>query len=157
MTEFNVDELKKEYGKYKEKYGMPEFAKVNGYFEIEKIDRKSDCFLRVIRKVIMEKVVSSLTFLETLVNPVNAPNIYLNYIKSITEKENKMINNVYGVLGELSIDSLNLEIDYDEKKEAELIKKAVNDWEKVKEDFSKILGGMKHPKNSIARERSYFG
>lgn len=155
--EMSVEDLKKEYDKYKEKHKLPDFEKVNGFFEIDKIDRKSDCFLRSVRKVMMEKIVSSLTFLEILINPVNAPNVYLPYIKSMTEEDREKIVKVYDVLGDLSIDSLNLEVDYDEKGEAELIVKAVNDWEKIGKDFGAILKNMKDPKTSTTKEKSYFG
>lgn len=157
MGDLSLNDLKSLYGGLAGKYDLPSFEDLNNAFEIDRIDRESDCMLRVIRKVIMEKIVSSLTFLETLMNPVNAPNIYLHYIKSMDSDDRKIINEIYAVLGKLSIDSLNLEINYREDKEAELIRDSVSDWEKIKNDFEKILRNMKNPKTTEARERNYFG
>ena len=156
MGDLKLDELKKEYGKLAEMHDLPDFKSLNEDFEIDKIDKDSDCLLRNVRKVIMEKIVSSLTFLEMLINPVNAPRIYFPYIQSMSADDKKMIDKLYGNLGELSIDSLALEIDYSERGEGEMIKKVFNSWKDIKPKFSKILADIRNPAIAEKQDRGYF-
>ncbi len=152
-------EFKKKYGVFAKKHKMPSFKELNEDFEIDKIDKESDCFLRVIRKVMMEKIVNSLNFLELLVNPVNAPGIYHPYIKSMGLEDRKLIEEIHKVLGELSLWSLNLEIEYNEKKEAELISEAFKRWGEVRPKFRVIMQNMRKPNGlgEVRRDRGYFG
>jgi len=150
--------LKKKYILFQKKYKLPDFKKLNEDFEIDKIERDSDCFLRVIRKAMMEKIVNSIGFLEMLLNPVNAPRIYFPYFKSITLEDKNEIELIYGKLGDLSLDSLSLEVGYSEKEEAKLIKKTFEVWNSVKSSFNKIVEHIKKPSNTVLRkEKSYFG
>lgn len=153
-----LKDLKKEYGVLAKKYKLPSFQEVNENFEIDKIDKETDCLLRLVRKVMMEKIVNSLSFLELLLNPMNAPRIYLDYIKSSISEDKKEIDKIYTSLGALSLASLDLEIDYTEKKEAEMIRRIYDSWIALKPEFRKILKNMKHPNNIIVKkEKSYFG
>lgn len=150
--------LKNDYNISTKKYNLPSFQELNENFEIDKIDKQTDCLIRLIRKVMMEKIVNSLGFLEFLMNPMNAPRIYLGYARTMAQEDKKEVEKIYTVLGELSIASLNLEIDYSEKEEAELIKKIYETWNSIKPGFRKILKNMKLPTNNIIKkEKSYFG
>ena len=64
---FDLKDFRKMYEGFEKKYDLPKFTELNGDFEIDKIDKESQYFLRVIRKVMMEKVVNSLNFLEMLI------------------------------------------------------------------------------------------
>tara|TARA_Y100000034_G_scaffold67371_1_gene81263 strand:- start:1230 stop:1697 length:468 start_codon:yes stop_codon:yes gene_type:complete len=153
-----LDELKMEYGEFEKKYKLPGFKELNEYFEIDKIDKENDSMLRVVRKVMMEKVVNALQFLDSLINPVNAPRIYHNYVKVMSVEDKKVIDEIYDVLGEVSLKSLGLEMDYDEKAEAELIKETFKKWEKIKGPMKKIIGKMVRPEgDGVKKDRSYFG
>lgn len=150
--------MKKEYGKLIKKYGLPKFSKLNENFEIEKIDKESEILLRNVRKVMMEKIVNSLGFLEMFLNPVNVPRMYLAYMKSMGVEEGKCVEIIYGKFADLNVLALEGEIIYDEKKEAEIVKKIFEVWVSVKPEFMKLFEGMKKPNNSVdKRERSYFG
>ncbi len=154
----DLDILKKQYAALTKKYDLPEFKALNDHFEIEKIDKDTDTLLKFIRKIMMEKIVNSLTFLELLMNPVNAPRMYLPYIRSISQEDKTIIDRLYSSLSDLSILSLDLEIDSSEKKEAELIFKIYSLWMSVKPDFRKILHSLKQPLSTPAKkEKSYFG
>lgn len=154
----DVEQLKKEYAKLGKSYKLPSFKELNEEFEIDKIERESDCLLRIIRKVMMEKIVNSLGFLELILNPVNAPRIYLNFIKSVDSIDKENIEKIYSAFSELSIGSIELEIDYSEKREAEMVKKIFESWNSVKPDFKAIITSMKRPGAVINRkEKSYFG
>lgn len=150
--------LKKEYEVLAKQYKLPSFKEINEDFEIDKIDRPSECLLRLIRKVIMEKVVNSLSFLDMILSPMNAPRVYLAYFKSLNAEDKKNIDKIYDALSELSIFSLDLEIDYSEKNEAEMIIKIFKVWNSIKPNFRSILASMKkHPAASNKKEKSYFG
>ena|SRR3989338_6628828 len=154
----DLQNIKDEYSKLAKKYNLTSFQLLNEDFEIDKIDKQTDCLLRLIRKVMMEKIVNSLGFLEFLLNPINAPRIYLGYARTMSQEDKKEVEKIYSVLGELSISSLTLEIDYSEKGEAELIKKIYNLWNSVKPGFRKILKNMNMPLNNVVKkEKSYFG
>ena len=59
----NIAELKKRYENLTKKYKIPGFVELNKDFEIEKLDKEIDFLLRAIRKLIMEKIVNSMSFL----------------------------------------------------------------------------------------------
>ena len=153
-----LKDLKNNYEKLSGKYKMPSFKEINESFEIDKIDKESDALLRVIRKVIMEKIVNSLGFLEMLLNPMNVPRMYLPFIKSMNSEDKKIMEKIYTDFSELSLSSLQCEVDYSEKEEAELIKNIFKKWRELKPEFRKIFGKIKNPGNGdFRRERTYFG
>ena len=151
-------ELKKNYEVLAKKFKLPPFAEVDDNFEIHKIDRESDALLRAVRKQMMEKIVNSVGFVEMLLSGANAPRMYFGYLKTISQADRNALEKIYKNFSELIISSLELEIEYGEKEEAELIKKIVEVWGGVKEDFKKILCNIRKPNESVVRkERSYFG
>ncbi len=153
-----LKDLKHNYNALAKKYALPSFKELNEDFEIEKIDKNTDALLKIIRKIMMEKIINSLSFAEFLLNPMNAPRIYAGYVRSISPDDRKHIEKIYSTLGALSILSLDLEIDYSEKKEAEMIKKIYNTWTSLKPDFRKIFEDMKRPNGVVVKkERAYFG
>ncbi len=150
--------IKSAYAVFEKKYGLPEFKAVNEQFELEKIEQESECFLRVVRKVMMDKVVNSLGFFDMLLNPVNAPRIYLSFIKSMNMEEKASIDKLYNEFGELSLACLALELEYREESEAEMIRRVFTSWNAVKPEFAALLTKIHKPLvTSSKRERSYFG
>lgn len=150
-------DFKKEYELKAAKFSLPKFKELEEDFEIRRIESE-DLILRSVRKIMMDKIVNTLGFLEMLLNPMNAPRMYHAFLNSLTVSDTKRIEEMYGRLGELSILSLEREIDYDEKSEAEMIKKIIKVWNGVKGDFREILGKMKKPSQvNDKKERSYFG
>ncbi|MFH1425373.1 MAG: hypothetical protein ABIG28_01420 [archaeon] len=152
-----VDELKREYEKYEKKYDLPLFGELNGIFEIEKIEKESEILLKLVRKIMVEKIVNSLGFVEMLLNPMNAPMMYHAYLRSMDEQDKKIIGEIYEKFSVISVDSLEREIEYDEGKEAELIKKIFKTWSGVKEGFNRVLKNVKNPVVGERKERGYFG
>ena len=151
-------DFKKEYSILQKKYKLPSFSDLNENFEIDKFDKDGDCILRVVRKMMMEKIVNSLAIFELFLNPVSAPRIYMPYIKGMTVEDKNMIEKMYDNFAALSLNSLDLEIDYSEKREAEVIKQVYSSWIASKPDFRKIIDGIKKPVlNSVRKEKSYYG
>jgi len=152
-----VEELKKKYSAFGKKYKLPSFKELNDDFEIEKIERDSDTFLKVVRKQMMEKIMNLLGFIEMILNPVNAPRIYYAYLKSVGTEERNYLDRIYSKLGDISIAALELEVDYDEGKEAKMIARIFSDWREIKPDMRKVVKNMMKPNNTVQREKSYFG
>lgn len=150
--------LKKEYSVFQKKYALPEFSKLNQHFEIEKLDKESEILMRAIRKTMMDKIVSSLGFFDMLLNPVNIPRLYLPFIKVMNGEDKKLVDGLYDSFAELSLACMELELDYNEQKEAEMIKKIYDTWEKSRRDFMKLAERVHKPGNdSVKKEKSYFG
>ena len=153
-----LKELKEHYSKLEAKHKLPSFKELNDSFEIDKIDKESDTLLRVIRKVMMEKIVNSLGFLEMLLNPMQIPRMYMFFVKVMNMDDKNIIEKIYNEFSELSMNSLECEINYNEKDEAELIKKIFKKWISQKQNFQKIFSKIKNPGNGdLKKERSYFG
>lgn len=153
-----IKELKEQYKSLEKKYGLPSFKELDECFEISKIENSADTVLKSVRKEMMDKVVSSLGFVEMLLNPMNAPRMYHAFIKSMTVEEKDSLEKIYISFGELNLLSLAREIDYDEKGEAELLKKIFGVWTEMKPEFRRIISGLLKPNSKLEKkDRSYFG
>ena len=154
-----VEEIKKEYGKFEKKFKLPSFSVLNDNFEVGKIENDGGSLLRAVRKTMVEKVVNSMSFLDMLLNPLQAPRMYHVFIRAMSIEDKKTIDKIYGMLAEISVASLEREIDYDEKAEAELIIKINQAWEKAKPDFRNLIKNIQKPNNNFVKKDrgSYFG
>lgn len=154
----NLIELKKKYAILEKKYSLPSFTKLNEEYGIESIRKYEETLLKSIRKLMIDRLVSYIGFLEVLLNPMNAPRLYLAYIKSMTNEDKKEVEKLYGKLSDIILESMSVEIDYSEKEEAEMIKKITKVWDELKPDFRKLISKVQKPADSQAtKERTYFG
>jgi len=124
--EFNLNKLKQEYVKFKEKYNLPEFSEMNRVFDIEEIEVETDFLLRKIRRIVSDRISGYLRFIEVILNPSNAPIFIFKLIKKINEEDKKQLSDVYGILGGCELEVVKLDLNYNEVKEAEFIKKMYN-------------------------------
>jgi hypothetical protein len=115
--------LKKEYKQFSEKYNLPEFSDLNKIFDIEEVDSEGEFLLRKIRRVISEKVANYLRFVELMLNPSNAPMFFFKLVNKLDEEDKMVLSQIYEKLGSLEIEIIGLDLDYNEKKEAEFISK----------------------------------
>lgn len=152
-----LEELKKNYSILEKKYKLPSFKELNEDFGIEILRKGEELLLRSIRKVMLEKIVNSLGFVEMLLNPINAPRMYFVYLKSVSSEDKKDIEKIYSVLSDVVLASSKLEIEYSEKGEAEMIIRIVKDWNSVKPLFIRVIEHMQKPVSQATREKSYFG
>lgn len=153
-----LKELKREYEKSRKKFKLPSFEELNQAFEIEKLDQDTELLLRIVRKHMMDKIVNSLSFVEMLLNPVSAPRMYQGYVKLMTAQDRKNLEEIYRAFAELVVGSLEREIVYDEKGEAQMILRIFRTWRSIGEDFVKIFENIRRPRgNFVKKERSYFG
>ena len=152
--------LKKEYEKFRKKYGLPKFKDMNQDFEIEKLQgRESEFLLREIRRCMIEKNVSYFKVIEMFMNPSNAPLIFLALIKNMNHIERKLLEELYYKLGKNEILSLKLDNQSDEKEEAKFIKRFFKEWQGIKNKFGEILTCIEKSweKKAEKKEKGYLG
>jgi len=139
MTEKTLIDIKKEYEKIKQKYGLPSFEEMNNEFEIERLqERDSDLFIRRLRRNMVEKVVHMLKFLEIMINPSSAPIFIHDIIGSINDETKKVIEKLYEEGCKIEMRSFALELISTEKDEIEFIKYVLKKWTDMKKDVEKL-------------------
>jgi len=157
-NEFNLNKLKQEYIKFKEKYNLPDFSEMNKVFDIEEIDIETDFLLRRVRRIVSEKISGLLRFIEFILNPSNSPIFIFKLIKKINEEDKKQLSEIYETLGGFELEIVRLDLDYNESKEAEFIKKAHN---LLNDELSKKLLNIIEKMSNNGEEKkersSYFG
>jgi hypothetical protein len=163
MTEekiYGLEELKKEYNLFKDKYNLPDFSELNKIFDIEEIDPDTEFLLRKVRRVVSERVAGYLRFIEVVLNPSNAPMFFFKLIKKLEESDKKELTEIYEILGKFELKIIKLDLEYDENKEAEFI----NDvYRTFNENVSKnLLDVVEKMGNGVGKEKkvdsgSYFG
>jgi hypothetical protein len=160
MTEeCNLDEVKKEYSKFKDKYNLPSFDEVNEVFEIEDIDTETDFFLRRIRRLILDKVVGYMRFIEIMLNPSNATIFFFKLTSKLEKSDKEALTEMYERIGKFEIDAIKIDLDYSEEKEAELIKDMFNIFKtEIKEKLLPVIYKLENGKEEKKKDDSgYFG
>ena len=154
-----MNEIKNKYKELQKKYSLPSFEQLNEEFDIGKSDFNNETILRDIRKAIVTKAFSILSFTELLLNPSNGSMFYMFLVKGINSKEKEILNNLFEKLGDIEIDSFKLDINYNEKKEAEFINEKFKKWQEIKPEIDKVIESLSKGWNTrgIKKEKSYFG
>jgi hypothetical protein len=135
-----LERFKEKYEILRSKYSLPNFEDINHDFEIEKIaDKETDLLIRNIRREILEKITNYMRFLEALMNSSNAPILFMALANQVTEKERKIMNEIYTKFGEYFIKSVLLDNDSNDEKEIELILEIVKDWNMIKVQFNGLI------------------
>ena len=160
MAEFNLNELKQRYKQLQEKYNLPGFEEMNKEFYAEKIaESETDFLFRELRKFIADKYYNYMRFIETIINPSNAPIFIFSLIKSITPEQKKKFGQIYDKLSETYLEVIKLDVDSSEEKDAEFIRRSYNSWLIIKKELSEAIGQLKNS-DSKSEENSnnkYFG
>ena len=158
--ESELEKLKKDYAVLEKKYKLPSFKELNEDFDIEKsAEHETDFILREIRKLVMDKVVAYLRFVEMLLNPANSPMFFLALIKGLTSQDKRILERIYEKLGDLEIDVIELDAVYNEEDEAEFIKKISKEWKEISKEMVKMVEVLRrnwHQKSSKG-ESGYCG
>jgi len=155
-----LKDLKKQYEKLRKKYSLPSFQELNRDFEIEKLqERETEILSREIRRAIVEKNTLYLKFVEMFMNPSQAPMFFLALVKNLNGEEKKLLNELYLELGKFEIRSIALDNEYDEKKDAEFIKKFYKEWQEIKRKFGKVMKSIEEAweRKSEKGEKGYLG
>ncbi|MEK6842269.1 MAG: hypothetical protein AABX84_00480 [Nanoarchaeota archaeon] len=158
--ESKLAKLKKDYKKLQEKYKIPSFEELNEDFGIEKASgEETDILIREIRKQISEKVFNYLRFVETLINPVNAPMSIFTITKVLGIEEKNKLTEIYKKLVKSEVQMVSIDVDFSEKKEAEFIKETHKIWQEIKKDFLEVMQAVEKnwENKSEGKNRKYFG
>jgi hypothetical protein len=140
MERSYLDDVKKKYEPLCKKYKIPSFDELNKEFEIEKVqEHETDYLLREVRKTISEKMSAFLRFFETILNPVMAPVFVIAALKNLENGEKQKIKEIYEAMVSVEIGTIELDVEYSEKKEAEFIIKAVKKWKAIKPEILEIM------------------
>ena len=160
----SLDKFKKEFLNIQKIHGFPEFKLLNEDFGIEKIaEVETDYLLREIRKFMADKIYNYMRFVETLLNPVNAPMFYFSILKSLGAEDKKLLNEIYKKLIKIEIELIEADVAYNEVKEIELIKLMFFVWQEIKEDTLRIIKTIKDNDNvkfdtsKSNSDKGYFG
>ncbi|MFC1666198.1 hypothetical protein ACFLZF_00605 [Nanoarchaeota archaeon] len=160
MYESNIDELKKDYQIIQDKYNLPCFEELNKDFCIEKLSEiETDYLIREIRKLIADKFVSYLKFVETLLHPVNVPIFILSIVRLIDNKDKAKLSKIYEKLAKSEIEIVELDLVFCETKEAEFINNSYSLWQEIREDLLVFIRKIKNDWNVKPQinEKNYFG
>jgi hypothetical protein len=160
MSEWNLEMLKRKYEKLREKYSLPSFQVLNEDFEIERLqERETETLTKEIRRAMIDKNLAYLKFAEMFMNPSTAPMFFLALVKSIDNKDKKLLEELYLELGKFEIKSIALDNNYDEKKDAEFIKSFHKEWQEIKKKFDKIMKAVEQAweKEAEKKEKGYLG
>ena len=156
----NIEKLKIRYDRFREIYEVPGFIELNQIFDIEDIDCETDFLLRKVRRIISDRIAGYLRFVEIILNPSNAPMFFFKLIKKLNEEDKKQLNEIQGILGESEVEVLKLNLDYNEEKEVEFIKKAYHLFTKdINKKLLSVVEKMSNEKNGEKKQEkgSYFG
>ena len=160
MAKEDLENLKKEYMKLQEKYGLPVFEELNNDFQIEKASEiETDFLLREIRKLIVERLFNYLRFVESFLNPVSVPMFVFSIIKTFSEKEKEKLTEIYKKLAKREVELIELDIDSTEEKEAKFIKDSHKLWQEIKKDVLEVVEVIKKNWDTKVEEgkKDYFG
>lgn len=161
MTEkFNLEELKQRYQKLQEEHNLPSFEELNREFYVEKIaESETDFLFRELRKFIADKFYNYMRFIETILNPANAPIFIFSLIKSMTLEDKKKLGEVYDKLSEVYFRVIKLDVNSSEIKDAEFVNHAYNSWLGIKKELADVLEKFKsiNGKGEEIFNSKYFG
>ena len=160
MDKGDLENLKEEYVVLQEKYELPNFGNLNNDFQIEKVsESETDFLLKEIRKVIVERLFGYLIFVESLLNPANAPMFVYSIVKTFGVQEKETLTEIYKKLAKREVDLIELDIVSTEEGEAKFIKDSYKLWQEIKKDILKVVDVIKKNWDVKAEtsKKNYFG
>jgi len=160
MKENRLEQLKKDYRVLQKKYGLPEFDRINQDFYIEKIvENETQFLIREIRRMVGDRLANYMRFVEHLLNPINVPFFIFSIIKLIGKEEKNKLSEIYQKLVKNEVKFLEVDLEFNEAREAKFVKESFELWQEIKKDLLEIISKIdkgwenKREENS----RGYFG
>lgn len=155
-----LNELIERYGSLRSKYNLPEFDELNSAFDIGKIRKDSGHLLRDIRRMMIEKIVYYLKLIEIIMNPSQASPIFMMLLKEINSNDLKFIDSILSPFVEIELIGHKLDINSNEKEEADTIIKALDIWNSKKKDLYSLIEVLernwKNSKSSTKKSKDYL-
>ena len=158
--EQTLEKLKKDYEIIQKKHSLPDFEKLNEDFCIEKaVEFETEILIREVRKFVGDKIINYMRFIENFINPVNAPMFVFSIIKILDAEEKKKLSEIYKELMKKEIKFIELDLEFDEEKEAEFIKDSYEFWQGIKKDLLEIMRKInsRWDDKSEVNSKGYFG
>ena len=155
-----LENFKEDYKKIQQKYGLPDFEKLNDDFQIEKISEvETEHIIREIRKFMADKFSNYLRFVENILQPINAPMFVFSVIKSIGVEEKNKFMEVYKFLSRKEVELIELDVEFDEDKEAKFVKEAYKEWQEIKKKILEVIDSIKSNWDNKfeVNNKGYFG
>lgn len=155
----SIEDLEKRYNEMQKKYSLPSFEKLNEDFYIERLaECETRHLLREVRKFISEKMSSYFKFLESILNPINAPVLIHSIVRVLTHEEKEKLDEMYSEMERVQLEIFSLDTIYQEKKEADFIKFACEKWDVMKKEMEEIITNIKNnwAKLEEKKENNYF-
>ena len=127
-------DLRKEYDQYKKKYNLPRYDELDDEFEllyfhaIEEIKFP----LRFVRRRIIDKFSGFIHFLHGILQPNTGSLISLQESRFFTDKEKDEIGKIIKEMIKFERKSILLDIEHDEKKDADFIIEGLKKWKIIK-------------------------
>lgn len=152
--------LKEEYEKLSKKYRLPGFREMNEDFYIEKIaENETEILIREVRRMVGDRLANYMRLLENILNPVNVPMFIFSIIKLIGPEEKKRLSEIYKKLIKSELKFIEIDLDFNEAKEAEFIKESYSSWQEIKKEMSAIFekAEKKWDIKDEGATRDYFG
>lgn len=160
MEKHNLELLKERYLELQKKHNLPSFQELNKEFGIEKTEiEKFDILIREIRKYVADKLLNYLKFIETILNPSNASMVIFSIIKTLGADEKQKLTEVYKKLAKTELDLIELDISFNEEKEAEFINKNYLLWKELSRELMIVIAKVKEnwDKESTRGNNSFVG
>ncbi|MAG02727.1 hypothetical protein CMI42_05300 [Candidatus Pacearchaeota archaeon] len=154
-----LEELKLDYQELSKKHKLPDFTELNKQFDIEDVQLDTEFLLRKIRRIITEKITNYIRFVELLLNPSSAPMFFFNIIKKLETTDKTALSKIYEKLSSLEVQTISLDLDYNEEKEVLFINKAFELCSKeIKDSLLEIMKKISNGNNITKRNNgSYLG
>jgi len=150
--------IKEKYEVLRKKHPLPSFDEVNNEFELVTIDSE-EFFSRLVRRKISEKIEMLCKRIEEILSPdtnITAMNEY----KFLSDDERKDLFEIYKKLMKVYRESMCLDLQPDEKKDAEFIKDTFSAWKSIRDSlcalFKKVSESWEK-ETDIKESLAYFG
>lgn len=135
-----LEQLKIDYLVLHKKYSLPSFQEMNEDFYIEKIaENETDILIREVRKMVGDRLMNYLRFIENLLNPVNVPMFVFPIIKLIGPEEKNKLSEIYKKLIQNEIKFVERDLEFDEAGEAKFIRESYELWLGIKKPLAAIF------------------
>jgi len=155
-----LKQLKIDYLALHKKYGLPSFQEMNEDFYIEKIaENETDILIREVRRMVGDRLMNYMRFIENLLSPVNVPMFVFPIIKLIGPEEKNKLSEIYKKLIQNEVKFVEIDLEFDEAGEAKFISESYKLWQEIKKELVKIFGKVEKNWGTKTEENSkgYFG
>ena len=135
-------EIEKQYNELSKKFLLPEFKNLNEEFEISDLEETSFLLRAIIRRI-AEKFDFYTTMLEEVLQP-DTSNLYaMHETRFFDENEKKQMYELYSRLMNFNRQSIEVNLEHNEKNEVGFINNVFNEWDELKQELLGFINKMK--------------